>query len=114
MSYDPTNWKSGDVVTSAKLNKMEQGIANAGGGGGGGGALVVHDVDGTLDKTWQEIHDAMPLVWVADGEGGYILVGSTYEDEGDYCVNAIEPQPDGNITKTYIATSADDYPVVEQ
>lgn len=29
MSYDPTQWKSGDVVTSAKLNKMEQGIAAA-------------------------------------------------------------------------------------
>jgi hypothetical protein len=28
------------------------------GGGSGGGVLVVNDVDGTLDKTWQEIHDA--------------------------------------------------------
>ncbi len=32
MSYEPTNWKAGDVVTSAKLNKLEQGVANAGGG----------------------------------------------------------------------------------
>lgn len=31
MSYTPTNWKAGDVVTSAKLNKMEQGIAASGG-----------------------------------------------------------------------------------
>lgn len=31
MSYEPTNWKSGDVVTSAKLNKLEQGVADAGG-----------------------------------------------------------------------------------
>jgi hypothetical protein len=29
------------------------------GGGSGGGVLVVTDTDGTLDKTWQEIHDAM-------------------------------------------------------
>lgn len=29
MPYEPTNWKSGDVVTSAKLNKMEGGIENA-------------------------------------------------------------------------------------
>lgn len=36
MSYTPTNWKAGDVVTSAKLNKMEQGIA------AGGGIRVVH------------------------------------------------------------------------
>lgn len=32
MSYEPTEWKSGDVVTSAKLNKMEQGISEAGSG----------------------------------------------------------------------------------
>lgn len=31
MSYTPTNWKAGDIVTSAKLNKMEQGIAASGG-----------------------------------------------------------------------------------
>ena len=29
MSYEPTNWQSGDVVTSAKLNKIEQGIADS-------------------------------------------------------------------------------------
>ena len=33
MSYTPTEWKSGDVVTSQKLNKLEEGVANAGGGG---------------------------------------------------------------------------------
>lgn len=30
MAYEPTNWKTGDVVTSAKLNKMERGIADGG------------------------------------------------------------------------------------
>lgn len=28
MSYNPTNWMSGDIITSQKLNKIEQGIAN--------------------------------------------------------------------------------------
>ena len=28
MAYSPTEWKTGDVVTSAKLNKIEQGIAD--------------------------------------------------------------------------------------
>lgn len=32
MAYTPTEWQSGDIVTSAKLNKIEQGIADAGGG----------------------------------------------------------------------------------
>ena len=34
MSYTPNEWKKGDVVTSEKLNHMEQGIAESGGGGG--------------------------------------------------------------------------------
>lgn len=35
MSYEPTVWQTGDVVTSQKLNKLEQDVADAGGGGGG-------------------------------------------------------------------------------
>ena len=27
MSYTPTTWQSGDVITSTKLNKLEQGVA---------------------------------------------------------------------------------------
>jgi len=36
---------------------------------GGGGALVVtvNEETGALDKTWQEINDAMPLVYVHIG-----------------------------------------------
>lgn len=30
MSYTPTDWKTGDVITADKLNNMESGIANAG------------------------------------------------------------------------------------
>ena len=33
MSYTPTTWTTGDTITATKLNKIEQGIANAGGGG---------------------------------------------------------------------------------
>ena len=53
MSYEPTNWKAGDTVTSAKLNKLEQGVARA-------EVLFVNadpETD-TLDRTWQEIYDA--------------------------------------------------------
>ena len=51
--YVPNSWKAGDTVTSAKLNKIENGIVNS------NSAFVVNVVDdkGTLDKTWQEIHD---------------------------------------------------------
>lgn len=29
MAYNPTNWKTGDVVTSAKLNNIEAGVSTA-------------------------------------------------------------------------------------
>lgn len=34
MSYTPTEWGTGDTITAALLNKMENGIAAGGGGGG--------------------------------------------------------------------------------
>lgn len=59
MSYEPTTWKDGDLVTSAKLNKMEQGIVNATSSGATSPTanLVAIMTSGTLDKTWQEIYD---------------------------------------------------------
>ena len=30
MAYEPTQWRSGDTITSERLNKMEQGIASGG------------------------------------------------------------------------------------
>ena len=55
MSYEPTNWKTGDVVTSTKLNHMEQGIAAA-------GQMIIVRIDPettTMQSTWQEIYDAL-------------------------------------------------------
>lgn len=54
MAYTKNTWTDGDIVTSEKLNHMEDGIANA-----DGGVMVINDTDNTLDKTWQEIYDAM-------------------------------------------------------
>ena len=50
------------------------------GGGSGGGVLVVHEtVSGgthTLDKTWQEIHDAvlLDICWMRGGKISQIVV----------------------------------------
>ena len=33
MTYEKNTWANGDVITAAKLNNMEDGIANAGSGG---------------------------------------------------------------------------------
>ena len=57
MAYTPTTWSTADTVTATKLNKMEQGIANA------GSALICNCTSNAsgyaLDKTVQEIYDAL-------------------------------------------------------
>lgn len=35
MSYEPTIWQTGDVITAEKLNKIEQALYELSGGGGG-------------------------------------------------------------------------------
>ena len=76
MSYEPTNWKDGDLVTSAKLNKLEQGVAN------GGGSVFMIDLQCngphsyTSLVTYEEIEEAckdqMPVARIIVGPGeGY-------------------------------------------
>ena len=116
MSYEPTQWNSGDIVTSAKLNKLEQGVANA--GGGSGGVLAVNDTNGTLDKTWQEIYDAAPSVTIVineeDGSRTFFPVVGIGETDGVFVIAAVSLNPEGIELKMYIATSADGYPVYQQ
>lgn len=87
MAYEPTNWRTGDVVTSAKLNKLEQGVA-------AGGGLIVNmtvtwgetDPESVvLDKTAGEIISAWPVVFVVDSaEHISQLLNSYSENEGKY------------------------------
>ena len=64
MAYTKNTWQTGDVVTSAKLNNIENGIA-------GPDPLVVTESKSgdnyVLDKTWNEIKtaiDANRVVWL--------------------------------------------------
>lgn len=71
MAYEPTNWKAGDVVTSAKLNKMEQGIAAS------GGIRIVHVTESDnnllqLDITPNELINAF--------ENEEIVIVITYDE----------------------------------
>lgn len=60
MAYTKNTWRTGDIVSSQKLNHMEDGIANSENVFiVGGVSLGENGIEGTLDKTWQEIHDAM-------------------------------------------------------
>ena len=75
MSYTPTNWQTGDIVTAEKLNKLENGVAS---GGGGGTFVVTRDEEtGALDKTWKEIRDA-----IASGQVPVIFPSALGSDTG--------------------------------
>lgn len=102
MSYTPTDWKNGDIITEERLDHMEQGIADA---NSGGGVLTVHDIEGTLDKTWQEIHDALlsggaVAVYENDGIAVFVFAGS----------NGSEYHVDTVIGYEYYTETTDGYP----
>ena len=77
------------------------------GGGSGGGVLVVTATDGTLDKTWQEIHDAMlsggAVIQIDEAEADTVL--RVYAGKGTYNVSV-----DGGF---YSASSASGYPTYQ-
>lgn len=76
MSYTPTEWETGQTITAEKLNKLEQGVANA------GGVFVVgmtYDYDNsriTLDKTYAEM--------LAAAQAGNIVIAKGADADNDY------------------------------
>lgn len=108
MPYTPTNWKTGDVVTSSKLNKLENGVADA---GGSGWLVVGVTIDGltfTCNKTAGEILSASPLVlfYMSSEGNGAIEFLSTFTSESGYTFVTTGG-------KTYVAATIDDYPTKE-
>ena len=120
MAYTPTTWTTGDTVTATKMNKIENGIANA------GGVLVCNtnwdgDVEEyVLDKTAQEIYDAIlggtPVYikyqygTMSDYTGCLYLVPVVriynYDYTNEIKITAVRPSNITNIGSTYgVATS---------
>lgn len=106
MSYEKQTWQTGDVVTSAKLNHMENGIA-------AGGALVVnvtYDEQTELyicDKTAGEIYAACPGVIFVSGSSEFMSVGQLYTyGFGDSGYSFSD-----TLGAEYVATVANDYPM---
>ena len=120
MAYEPTNWKTGDVVTSAKLNKLEQGVA------AGSGVLVLHSTYDesldtyVLDKTAFEIYSASlegKVVVIAPNSETMLFTTSylsliTVNPETDASAfRFMDISPDGQIgVAMYIAGTQNDYP----
>ena len=114
MSYTPTTWQAGDTITSARLNKMEQGIAD----GGAGGLVTEGSISGgtaTFDKTAGELFDAYlagsNVVFVVEANG-CTFVGSavyaTLDNNGGYEFGIYL---DGQLTILPASTSSD-YPTM--
>ena len=101
MSYEPTQWSAGDTVTSAKLNKIEQGISN-------NSSVEVIEMTATengfvFSKTAKEIANLMK-------SGKLIFV--RYYQEGDntyYCINLyINAMQKSNSSPWYFVANAPD------
>ena len=81
MSYTKTEWANGDVIAAEKLNHLENGVAPL--------VVTVNMETMVLDKTWQEIHDAFPnvyLYYATEGEYSMRLVKEVANAEGEYAI----------------------------
>lgn len=74
----------------------------------GGGVLVVHDANGTLDKTWQEIYDA-GFSTLRTGQDQYIQLAAVIDD-GDYIVSYWTFGLSNPLV--YVASAPNDYPAL--
>ena len=143
MAYEAHKWKKGEEITSDKLNHIEKGIEEAGlpreitdpqdgqtlkydaasgkwvnGEGGSGSSTLVVSVDAetnALNKTWQEIYDAMPNVVLT------IFNDSTEDRMVMHVIRCIHSTDDDSYTVRVISqalqmsdavtTSASGYPI---
>ena len=104
------------MATLEPITRVEQFLSDiidqggGGGGSGGGGVVSVHDNNGTLDKTWQEIHDAG--FSVCFGVESYTICVGISSENGEYIVTYWSygyHEPD-----YYVTNSASGYPVRDQ
>ena len=81
MAYEPTQWRSGDTITSERLNKMEQGIA----GGGSGEFYALHT---TRTTTPAENEGDLPTITFSsvelreDGLPMWLIVDNAINEDG--------------------------------
>lgn len=112
---------NGDAFTASAADAYPtaESVSDESGGGSGGGVLVVTDTNGTLDKTWQEIHDAeaaiISLSGNAQSKTWYIV--TSVSSGARFSVSACLPSVNGktgepeNDLRRYAVDSADGYPV---
>ena len=84
MAYSPTEWKTGDVISAEKLNKLENGVAGGGGGGSSGlfPITLTWNADwstASLNKTFAEIKTAI--------ESGLFPYVTSISDASEYALS---------------------------
>lgn len=103
-----------EVYTTDAFRAAVSKTAPQTGGGSGGGVLVVTDIGGMLDKTWQEIHDALmsggAVVSYSETDVGSIFESSYDNNANQYIIKAHAP---GGAYADYIATAASRHPSVQ-
>ena len=105
MSYTPNTWKSGDVVTSAKLNNIEQGIANA--------ALLVtaSENTGACDTKASVMYNAIAngqlVIIKIEGLGAFTVMAADLREGYTFEIHDI----DSYIH--FVAATGDDYPAIQ-
>ena len=107
MAYSKNTWQSGDVVTSAKLNNIENGIANM------NGTISVSGTSGSyvLSATYNEImallgNGVIPFFTATIMNGNLIFTLIKYISGGGM-YGAMFKEAENNNVITFVATSAD-------
>lgn len=109
MAYEPTEWKSGDVITAEKLNKIETELASK--------FLIVTVEDGHLSRTWQEIYDALctqriPMIFHNNESFPFchfeVITGAANPTDNTYLI-AIDHE---GTKPTWKATTPEEYPIL--
>ena len=80
----------------------------------GGGVLVVTDTEGTLNKTWQEIHDAGFAVGygISETADGLCISSSVGEEGGIYYIGFLDLANIAVDMRIYVTDSASGYPAL--
>ena len=112
MAYTKNTWTDGDIVTSEKLNHLEDGIANAESFIVGGVSFENGEPVGVMDKTWQEIHDALQTkVVIAVIANGSDIFQATIPRAGyDQAESTFFVTISAGALFTFYADAENDYP----
>lgn len=114
MAYVKNTWATGDVVTAAKLNNIEDGIEEAAQSGGGTMFISTSIIGGkpTLSATFQEIQNAIsagafPVLATTDNDyTDFVLLTSIYDSGSQFEVWFGESM--------FVAETKSDYPVLPE